>query len=398
VKETNNVISDKNDKNLSVRSILNAHWEAYSSKYQIPEYIQQEVTKCLACHSPRNGCFLYYCPKCNDYVTLAFGCNSRICSCCGKRYTDQWAESLSHSMFDVPHRHFVFSVPSALWPFIYEQVSRWKIYMDAVIESLNDFMPKLLRNPQAKPAVIVILHPFGKDIKFQPHLHLIIAEGGFLPDGTFMHKRYIPADGMRKNWQYHVLKMLQEHGLANTLATKMYDDYPNGFYVWLHRNGRISSPKKIGKYLCRYVRHPAIADSRIDYFDDEIVKFHYYNEIVETKVKERVDVVRTIDDFLTGLVQHIPTPQFKMIRYYGCYSRGLKRKYGSHSSIVQKKLYHYGVDRVIPCPRCGAYLEFIMYSAVPPPEKEKLTPENIEYWIRLATESEKQKLKISQRS
>ncbi len=303
-------------------------------------------------------------------------------------------------MFDVPHRHFVFSVPSALWDFIYENTSRWKAYMDAVIESMNDYMPKLLRNPKLKPAVIVILHPFGKDIKFQPHLHLIIAEGGFLSDGKFMHKRHIPAEGMRKNWQYHVLKKLQEHGLPNSIATQMYYKYPNGFYVWLHRNGRIESPKKIGKYLCRYVRHPAIANSRINYFDDKIVRFHYYNEIVETKVKERVEVIRTIDDFITSIIQHIPTPQFKMIRYYGCYARGLKRKYGikPHSSIVQKTLYHFGVDRVIPCPKCSTPLEFILYSSVPPPKTEDLKPENIKYWIRLAIENEKQKLEISQRS
>ena len=188
----------------------------------------------------------------------------------------------------------------------------------------------------------------------------------------------------------------------------MYDKYPNGFYVWLHKNGRISNPNKISKYLCRYVRHPAIANSRIDYFDDKIVKFHYYKITITSKhpykeIKERIDVVKSIDDFITALIQHIPIPQFKMIRHYGCYSRKSKKYYNlsSHSSIRQKKLHHFGLQKqhkTISCPKCSTPMLFVFYFSVPPPQNMKLTPENINYWINLSIEKQKQRLRISQRS
>ena len=36
-----------------------------------------------------------------------------------------------------------------------------------------------------KPAVIIVLHTFGRDLKFNPHFHVIVACGGFKNDGTF---------------------------------------------------------------------------------------------------------------------------------------------------------------------------------------------------------------------
>ena len=289
-------------------------------------------------------------------------------------------------MFKVLHRHFVMSVPDALWSFLRDWEHR-KLYMDAAIECFNDFFSKILHR-DIRVGVIVILHPFGKDMRFQPHLHLLITEGGFDLKGNFVKCEFIPADGFRKSWQYHVLKVFQKAGLSNQLASLMYKKYPNGFYVWLHSRGRITHPKVIAKYVGRYVRHPAIANSRIYYFDGKIVKFFYVNN-----EDSRVDVVMTVEQFITALIQHIPPPQFKMIRYYGAYSRRAKGKYGAkvRSSITQLNLFDFGLERVKYCPFCRNELEFVWYCEKPPPEPLTIQREMTE-WINLNS------LKISQRS
>ena len=108
--------------------------------------------------------------------------------------------------------------------------------------------------------------------------------------------------------------------------------------------------KIIARYVGRYVRHPAIANSRIYYFDGHIVKFFYINGD-----EQKVNVTMTSNKFITSLIQHIPPPQFKMIRYYGAYARRVKGKYGAkaQSSIKQLNLYHFGLERVKYCPHCG---------------------------------------------
>ena len=155
----------------------------------------------------------------------------------------------------------------------------------------------------------------------------------------------------------------------------MFDKYTNGFYVWVHKRGRIKHPKLVARYVGRYVRHPAIANRRITYFDGQIVKFYYDDE------GEIVDVVMTTEEFISALIQHIPPPHFKMVRYYGAYSRRRKGLLGSNlqSGIKQLTLYKFGLIKPILCPICHQEMEFVWYCKKPPPKEIKSQQELIQY-------------------
>jgi hypothetical protein len=267
-------------------------------------------------------------------------------------------------MFPVPHRHIVISVPDGLWSYL-DNWNHRKWYMDAAISALNEFFTKKLRKG-VRVGVIVILHSFGKDMKKQPHLHLLITEGAFDKAGNFIKCKYIPAYSFRKIWQYHVLKIFQANGLSNSVASEMFKKYPKGFYVWVHKNGRIKYPKLIIKYVGRYVRHPAIANSRIGRYENGKVIFYYTNND-----DERIRVVMPVDEFIKLLISHIPPPQFKTIRYYGAYARRTKSKFGIsviQSSIRQLNLSSFGFEKVRKCPKCGGEMVFIYYQGKGPPK------------------------------
>lgn len=310
---------------------------------------------------------MYCCKSCNQYIFQSLGCNARICSCCGKRHADSWAINLSKRMFKVPHRHLVISIAKELWPYLENNWSMLKVYQDSAIDTLNDYLPKIV-GQEINVGVICILHTYGKDMKFQPHLHLIITEGGFNLKKEFVQKIFIKAEGFAKCWKYHVCINLCKAGVPNSITNWCYLN--KRFYVWVHKDGRIKHPNVIARYLGRYVRHPAIANSRIDFFDKKrkLVGFHYddYNKI-------RHDIVMSTDDFITALIRHIPSKQYKLIRYYGAYARRTKKKFKSYlqSSIEQTKLMIFGVElpeKIIKCPYCGGELEFIMYMKKAPPE------------------------------
>lgn len=357
-------MSDNKNPSISVKQIPQYGWPSFTQFNEVTDYQKREVEKAMDCYGNDKGCFVYYCKSCDKFIFQSMGCNSRICSCCGKRYTDQWSFSLSKAMFLVFHRHFVMSVPDSLWPFL-RNWNMMKVYMNSAIKSFNDYFSKITHQ-EIKVGVIVVLHPFGKDMKFQPHLHLLITEGGFNKNGSFIKCSYVPADEFRNKWQYEVLKAFQENGLPRELATQMYRRYRKEFYVWLHKRGRIIPPKLIAKYIGRYVRHPAIANSRIYYFNGKIVKFFYVNN-----EEIRINVTMAVEQFITALIQHIPPPQFKMIRYYGAYARRSKSKYGSkvQSGIRQLNLYSFGLERINRCPFCRSIVEFVCYLRKPPPKK-----------------------------
>ena len=99
---------------LSVRMIFenNHNWDAFSlvHKDELRDVEIIEVNKMLSCKDENRGYFTYLCENCGIYQIIYFGCNSRICSNCGKNHTDKWAKSLKNAMFNDPHRHAVLTI------------------------------------------------------------------------------------------------------------------------------------------------------------------------------------------------------------------------------------------------------------------------------------------------
>jgi len=355
----------------SVREIFedNHNWDVYCfhNREKLREVEIHEVEEMLSCKDTKRGFYIYYCPNCEESHFISFGCNSRICSNCGKNYTDKWAESFSKKMFNVPHRHLVLSISDRLWPYLYEDRSLWKVLMDSAINAINDTFSYVLGRKITAGAV-VILHPFGRDLGFKPHIHVLVTEGGFDGKGQFVHKLYIPARALRKTWQYQVLTRLKE-ALPKTKATStMIDDlfhtFDEGFYVYLPKETRISSKREIAKYVGRYVRHPAIANSRISSYDGESVTFWYF----DNEEKKHYRTMGTFE-FIEAILQHIPDTQFKMIRYYGAYCRKWRMKFCrllGYGSITQGKMEDYPRKRTYHCPKCGSNMSFVEYWKDPP--------------------------------
>jgi hypothetical protein len=125
----------------SVKEIFtdNHNWDRYHyvHRQEIRPVERAEVEKMLSCKGPERGCFVYYCPTCEEFRTISFGCNSRLCSECGKRYTDQWAKRLGKARFDVPHRHAVLTLPDRLRGVLKEDRGLWKVIMDSAIKALH---------------------------------------------------------------------------------------------------------------------------------------------------------------------------------------------------------------------------------------------------------------------
>ncbi|PXF60667.1 MAG: hypothetical protein C4B59_08335 [Candidatus Methanogaster sp.] len=64
-------------------------------------------------------------------------------------------------------------------------------------------------------------------------------------------------------------------------------------------------------------------------------------------------VTMTVREFIKALIQHIPDRNFKMIRYYGAYSRRIKRRHSKYLQVtrfsvkrkLQPKRCHEGIAR-----------------------------------------------------
>jgi len=198
-------------------------------------------------------------------------------------------------MFNVPHRHAVLTIPEMLRYTVEQNRSLLKVLMDAAIKAINDTVSLKHRNGQLRAGAIVVLHSFSKDMGFNPHLHILLTEGGFDKSGKFIHQKFISFKAMRKTWQYQVLTRFKAELSGKKEVSRFVDfifkKYPNGFYVHLPEESRITNKQKIAKYVARYIRHPAVANSRICGYDGDSVTFwykdhEYLKHFVTMKVQE----------------------------------------------------------------------------------------------------------------
>jgi hypothetical protein len=278
-------------------------------------------------------------------------------------------------MFKVVHRHLVMTVPPALWGLMKWDRSLLKVLMDACILSLRDTFSRYLRS-DVLPGAIVVLHPFGRDLEFRPHIHVLVTEGGFdmRHGGRFVRKAFIPFDALRRTWQYHVLtgfKAALPRTAGNAaLIAALFRRHQEGFYVHAPKEGRIGSKREVARYVGRYVRHPAIADRRICGYEGGAVTFWF-----EDNEGRRHYRTMAADHFIGAVVQHVPERQFKMIRHYGAYWRKGRWLYeqaaSEHGSQRQAVLCDFPRPRwCLACPRCGSPMKLAWYDKTGPPDKE----------------------------
>ena len=314
-----------------------------------------EVEKMLRCRDPDYGFLTYKCPECGEVKTIPLTCKSRICTSCGKKYADEWADTLASTLYSVTHRHMVFTIPEGLRKVLDENRTLLKILMDSVSKTMMQ-MVKERRN--ALPGIVCVLHLYGRDLPLNPHVHALATEGGLTGRGAWMPVTFLEYGKLRKIWQYHLLtalkKQMPKTKETGRLVDGLFKTHQEGFYIYATR--RVTDARKTARYIGRYIRHPAIADSRITEFnpDTNTVTFWYQrNGGVET-------VIMAALEFIDHLVRLIPDKNLKLIRYYGLYARRAR-------SRIQKMLTSLSRDiskpqprkEPVKCPKCGTPMEFI---------------------------------------
>ena len=124
------------------------------------------------------------------------------------------------------------------------------------------------------------------------------------------------------------------------------------------------------------MRHPPIANSRIQYYGKGRVIIK-----LKDKLKREYNKVFSVDEFITALIQHISPKQFRIVRWYGLYSRRSVRLERKASKGRQETIWQSlgRKSRAIRCPYCKNPLDCIAYYPDGPPSDKELK-EKLTYW------------------
>lgn len=315
------------DAELSFEAILKRdnNWVLFKELYKnkLPENVIRETEKMLTCCTRECGFAKYVCPHCGNIKTIPFSCKSKLCSRCGKKHTDIWSQIVSEKLLNCDHRHIVLTISNKLWPFFINNPSLQKILLDTAAKIIKKIFSK---TEKVTTGFILVLHPFGDDLKPNFHVHALVTCGGLSKDNArFINVSYIDYAFIRKTWQYEILtairKALPQHKhILNPIIDWCFKYKTNGFIIFADRVVK-GSKKTTLSYIARYTRHPPISKRRILSYDGSYVSFSY-----EAYGKEQTKTMPKFE-FIKAVLQHTSSKQFKTIRRFGLYSRRSSVKY-----------------------------------------------------------------------
>lgn len=328
----------------------------------------ENVNRMINCGDPSYGGVMYGCTSCGTLKFAPFRCHSRFCPTCGTKYSIDRTASMSFKIVNVQHRHCVFTIDSELRPFFLQDRSLLGLLFDAVQSVILRMFHKENKTEQFTPGFICVLHTFGRDLKWNPHIHCLVSEGGIGKSGLWRANKHFNYTFLRNAFRTALLNLLEKKlgPSFKKVKAKCYREHKDGFYVYAKPNK--CDPKVVTKYIGRYLGRPVIATSRIDNYDGENVTFHYNRHEDEKLIVETIPVL----EFIQRLIQHIPEKHFKQIRYYGLYARTKEQNKKLQLAISREKhkiilsfnrwrdciLHSFGYDP-LKCPCCGQTMIFL---------------------------------------
>lgn len=366
----------------TIAKIFEEHWDEcyFKNKELIDKYRPNainEVQKIIDCANKDLGCTAYTCPKCHDVIFIGNTCKSRLCTSCGYKYKTERVESIMQHVVNCPHRQMVFTIPMEMRCYFFDFQ-----YMDLLFKAVNMTLDSILHESykKNKNGILIkyeinkgfkfgfysFLHTFGRDIKWNPHIHVLIAETIFNDEGKSKKYTYFDYDALSKRFQKILLDLMKDI-IPKNIIKKIYNDHKKGFYVY-------AEPKKFKnfkhgvEYVARYCGRPCISENRIINYDGKNVTFCFNAHEDESYHEVTVSAC----EFIMMILRHLIPFEFKMIRSYGFYRKKLK----NHDKInmlikdsvkkFRKQLLKYELSILnsfnrspFDCPRCNTRMDFL---------------------------------------
>lgn len=343
------------------------------------KHVQKVLQRLKICRTAALGYHVYRCSN-NDCTHIKYqyhSCRDRHCPNCGAVKKQQWIDARMQELLPVKYYHVVFTLPHELNSVVMGHRSLlFKLLFDASAQTLLQFA-KDEKYLGALPGIISVLHTWGQQLSFHPHIHCIVSGGGIAADNRWREAKkndwrfLFPVKAMSIVYKTKFLQALKKMiDAADVIlpATANSKQFFNLLYQknWVvYAKAPFGGPQSVIEYLGRYTHKVAISNHRISSInrDDDTVSFDYkdYND---AGIKKQMTL--SAAEFIRRFTQHILPQRFTKIRTYG-YLANRNRHQRINDVLKKMKLplhkppvkipiqlfmmLRYGVD-MMQCPCC----------------------------------------------
>ena len=173
-----------------LQKIFTNHYEEILCLLHPRDSVTENIDKMLNCGDPSYGGAMYGCTECGELKFVPFRCHSRFCPTCGNKYSIDRTTAMSFKIINVGHRHCVFTIAKELRPFFLKDREFLNCLFSAVRSVMLRMFHKDNKTECFTPGFILVLHTFGRDLKWNPHIHCLVSEGGLGNSGFWRSKTH----------------------------------------------------------------------------------------------------------------------------------------------------------------------------------------------------------------
>src|SRR5580693_7840641 len=170
---------------LEVADVFRRYGEAYREQHGASMSTgQRRVMAAIeVCRIAALGGHMERCDECGHERNAFNSCRDRHCPKCSSLARAQWLEDRKAELLEVPYFHVVFTVPEEIAAIaLQNKEAVYDILFHATAETLKTIAadPKHLG---AEIGFFAVLHSWGQNLMFRPHLHCVVPGGGLSADG-----------------------------------------------------------------------------------------------------------------------------------------------------------------------------------------------------------------------
>ena len=316
---------------LELADIFRQYGPAYRQAHSLPLHQRRLMQAIETCRTPALGGVVEWCDHCQYTHTRYRSCRNRHCPKCQGLARAQWIPRRKAELLPTEYFHVVFTLPVPIAAIAFYN-------REAVYELLFRIAAQTLLTIAADPqrlgvelGFFCVLHTWGQNLHFHPHLHCVVPGGGLSPDhDRWIHGRrkyLLPVKVLSRRFRRLFLTALEKAYAAGKF--QFFGDLqplrdPQAFANYLgplrkrewvvYAKAPFGGPQHVLDYLGRYTHRVAISNRRLLALENGEVSLAWkdYRDAGQDKV-----MTVSAEDFIRRFLQHALPPGFQRIRYYG---------------------------------------------------------------------------------
>jgi len=265
---------------VSLAEVLRQYWPQYERQFGsaiLPSH-RRAVQAILNCRTQALGGEVYRCVDCRKEHFVYHSCNHRACPQCGQTDAAHWVEQQKLKLLPIAYYLITFTVPEGLRKWLRShQKQGYALLLRQSAATLQEVAarPKYLG---AELGILSVLHTWGRQLQFHPHVHCVIPAAGLRPDGLRWCRPpssefFLPQKLLAARFRNRLKAALQQMPDSNAIPSLLWRR------PWVVDVQPAGSGQTAIKYLAAYVYHTALGSQRILSAHNGQITFKYKDSV-----------------------------------------------------------------------------------------------------------------------